>query len=336
MKNQFLSVLLCAAVCLYSCKKSSQEQVEEAIYVAGIDKDSITSNEQATVWKNENKFQKLNSPFNTFIADIYVSGKDVYATGYSNESVRKWKVWKNNTELHTFWDSDPTSGKAIYVVNDDVYAAGLITDMYSNPFKYFPVITKNGSTLYTLTDGNDLADITGLVVSGNDVYASGYQGNVAKLWKNGVEQPLSNATGYRTSALFIQGSDVYLTGTSNLSPIKIRFWKNGESTDIVTGPNDAISTSITAAGNDVYICGYEITSGKSIARLWKNGNQQPLADGTKNSYAYDVAVKDNTVYVAGSESNAVNSFSQFATLWKNGTPVVLGKNGSRATSIFIK
>lgn len=336
MKNQSLAVLLFAAICCYSCKKTKQEEISTSVYVAGIDKDSITSVEQATVWKNENKFQKVTSSFNTFIADVFIAGSDVYTTGYSNENVSKWKVWKNGTELYSFWDSDPTTGRAIYAVNNDVYAGGLIVDKFSNPFRYYAIVTKNGSTLYTLTNGNDIADISGLVVSGNDVYVSGFEGNQAKLWKNGIEQPLNNATGYRSSALCIDGGDVYLTGTTNSSPIKIRYWKNGTSSDLVTGTNDAISTSIAVAGTDVYICGYEITPGKALARLWKNGTQQTLTDGVKDSYAYDVAIKDNTVYVAGSEKSVTNSFAQVATLWKNGTPVILGKNGSRANSIFIK
>ena len=68
-------------------------------------------------------------------------------------------------------------------------------------------------------------------MSGSDVYAVGYEdvngGNtIAKLWKNGVEQSLTDGTNPASaSSVYVYNNDVYVVGHE--INFGIRLWKNG-------------------------------------------------------------------------------------------------------------
>lgn len=336
MKNQILSALLCSALFAVSCKKDkTQPPVDlSEVFVAGTETDNVSGKETSTVWKNGVISTQATSTNHTYARAVYVDGSDVYTTGYENDGVWKWKVWKNGALLYTYFDGEPTDGSAIAIFGGDVYTAGHFYSPGVN--KHYAVAFKNQQPLYILTDGNQQAEATGIAVSGNDVYITGYDGNETKLWKNGVLVPLNNASGYHGTALTIKGSDVYVLGNGQSFPLKIRMWKNGVSTDIASGSGDALGKSIAVSdNNDVYIAGHEILNGKWAARLWKNGTPSTLNDGTKHAYANAVTVKGNDVYVSGSERDANNSL-EYARVWKNGTAVFTNTTRSKAFGIFVK
>ncbi len=67
---------------------------------------------------------------------------------------------------------------------------------------------------------------------------------------------------------------------------------------------------------DIYMAGYEFSSGLAVATYWKNGKAIHLTDGMQWAEAHAIVVSGNDVYVAGVERNT-------AMYWKNGTPHVL-------------
>ena len=177
--------------------------------------------------------------------------------------------------------------------------------------------------------------------------------NVARIWKNGVEQKLVSRLEnevevecYNAYAhqVFVVGDDVYVVGQhkniydiglgankevyllKNIDKqepkIAITLWENGVGKDITDGTCDAFVESIFVYANDVYIVGYEYNAqGKSEAKLWKNGVAQNLQDG---KYAYSVFVYGENIYVAGT------NYNNKAILWKNGKKQELGNGEAYA------
>ena len=182
------------------------------------------------------------------------------------------------------------------------------------------------------------------------VYVAGYEQNangisVAKLWKNGVAQNLSDGTtnaGAYSVCVFL--NDVYVCGyeTNILGFQNATLWKNGvpvnlnltggTATDISVIHSQAYSVDVF--GGNVYVAG-QLGLDKRVV-LWKNGVVQPLPNtGNFQSCAYLVYVSGNNadVYVAG--DYAILGFN--ATLWKNGEIQSLKQSGKQCTgrSVYV-
>ena len=155
-----------------------------------------------------------------------------------------------------------------------------------------------------------------------DVYVAGTQRNaqgiyVATLWKNGVEQNLTDGT-YDTGAggIFISDNDVYVTGLETKEKKGVpKLWKNGVEQNLSMLKEGYSSCGISSAfvsNDDVYVAGCTfIEKNKHVALLWKNGIVQQLNYGVNSSSADAVFVSNGDVYVAG-------VVGKVATLWKNG------------------
>jgi len=153
----------------------------------------------------------------------------------------------------------------------------------------------------TLRQWEDGSYATSIYVVGDDVYVGGEQGNengvaVAKLWKNGVAQNLTDGSSHaRVHSVFVAGNDVYVAGS------------------------EESKVSYLELGSDLRIA-------SRVACLWKNGILQNLnIDKSKYSEANSVFVLDGNVYVVGSYDGA--------KLWKNG--VIYSLDGYTASSVFI-
>lgn len=233
----------------------------------------------------------------------------------------------------------------------DVYVAGYVADLSAG----IPAFWKNGrlkfidSAHYNFTPDYGLqgAGAVSIAVSGNDVYAAGYEiyqspyrGDVYNgiSWKNGM---LADMTGGLTpiylASIIKSGTDIYVAGGGNGVAV---FWKNGNAVELNSGGGPSVSwasvTSMAVSGTDVYVAGYEEKYGSYyVAKYWKNGNPVILSDGTKNTFATSIAVSGNDVYVAGNEEE-VNGMS-VAKYWKNENPVNLndGSTYAEANSIAI-
>lgn len=149
-----------------------------------------------------------------------------------------------------------------------------------------------------------------------DVYVVGAGENalgvsVAKLWKNGIEQNLSNGdNNAEANSIYISDNDVYIAGRiSNIATL----WKNGVVQNLTDGNDWAEANSVYINENDIYVVGKDRNGQiEFMATLWKNGVAEYLTDG--NGYgggaAYSVSVSNNNVYIIGLDNSG-------SLLWKN-------------------
>ena len=162
------------------------------------------------------------------------------------------------------------------------------------------------------------ADATDIAVVGSDVYVSGYDGDIAKCWRNGQLVGPANA-GFPTyaSGMAILGADIYLAG---LKEGKATYWKNDRAITLST--RESHSRSIFLSGTDVYVSGEQGDFYSStVARYWKNGQETVLLGLSPGVIAKSIFVLGNDVYVTGYEyySNYRGGY------WKNGRFVQLGR-----------
>ena len=358
--NKFNKILVLAIYVLlyFSCKKSPVSTITPPsagtnVYVGGFE------NKVAKYWKNGNAVILADPLLNTAINSIVVVGNDVYAGGYEINNnptpVKVAKYWKNGASVVL---TDPTNTLSYPEINsmavsgNDVYAAGFENTNNRQVARYW----KNGTAVSLTGSGANArsAMIMGISVVGNDVYCVGYEtvlrvdaGQtygviVAKYWKNGVDITLGNTSGFAysiASSIAVVGSDVYIAGfgPGGVNAGKTaRYWKNGVAAILPTESNyESAANAITFAGGDLFVAGYEIVGGTSVAKYWKNGTLVRLTDGTRNAVANSIAVVGSDVYVAGYVLD--NAYNYVATYWKNGTATSLtdGSKVGYATSIVV-
>ena len=181
--------------------------------------------------------------------------------------------------------------------------------------------------------GNGNASHTG----GPGVYVAGYERNaqnidIAKLWKNGIVQNLTDGTrGAQARSVYVAGDDVYVAGyesnSQNYNHIA-KLWKNGVAQNLTDGTKTAHALSVFVSGSDVYVAGDD----GERAVVWKNGVAQNLNDGTNSEVANSVFVSGSDVYVAGTIWYGYERSS--AVQWKNGVQQILS-GGTEAHSIYV-
>ena len=180
-----------------------------------------------------------------------------------------------------------------------------------------------------------------------DVYVAGSDGEVAKLWKNGILQNLAVKSEYASLAysVYVADGNVYVVGFErNAQENEIAvLWKNGEALNLTDGTRDEYARSVYVSGNDVYVAGYGRSADNyyDIAKLWKNGVVQNLTDENGvniSAEAQSVYVSGSDVYVVGYVWSAQSNFYYVAKLWKNGVAQDLtdGSKNGFAYSVFVK
>ena len=198
---------------------------------------------------------------------------------------------------------------------------------------------------------SDHSRVNDIFVSGNDVYACGFERdtisgrNTPIYWKNGIGNtlPITSTSSGSAESIFIVGNDVYVAGgelTSSLTSVA-SYWKNGVLTTLSDSTNSIHAAySIFVSGNDTYVVGNKFNSvggfgaSNTTGKFWKNGIETPLTN-TPNfiSSANSVFVSGNDVYIAGSESSGSTSTAKY---WKNNVEIRLNSiNSGRATDIFV-
>lgn len=266
------------------------------------------------LWKNgvpvilasmNNNYQQWGTGLTVLGGSAYVSS---YIYGGSYTAVLNKVTGNTVTQIPLPNANGMTQSEARAVTNNgtDLFTSGSIQSNFYSIACYW----KNSNTPILLSGATNYAKATAVAVTGNDVYAAGYEGcpnygctMTFKLWKNNS----NNVT--------VLGS----TGNTNM--------------DI---------TGVALAGNDVYVTGYAANAaGRYIAYLWKvNGavvTTVQLSDGTADAYASGVAVSGNDVFVTGyyhyPDLNVTNAFVPKAHYWRlYGTDIVenfeIGQNSS--------
>jgi len=278
------------------------------VYVAGYEEFPLFN---AILWKNGVPHVLGKGRANS----VFVSGNDVYVAGIQE---RDATLWKNGVALSLeLW------GNSVYVSGNDVYVAG-IQERVATLWKNGEAKKLTGGEIQKTSNSDGVYHYTtahSVFVTGNDVYVAGeesYEDNrmenpicIAKLWKNGVAQNLTNESSYaQANSVYVSNNNVYVVGYE-----KIFLEKPPDLPDEI---------------DNIYI---------QTAKLWKNGVMQDLGKDEANS----VFVSGNDVYIAGSElSEIVDEFGYLlpelvpvAKIWKNGEATFLSKNSSNAASIFV-
>ena len=214
------------------------------VYAAGTAGNQITdSTTYAVLWKDGNisildSAAGFDSLYNIpcTVNSIFVSGADVYASGYGHNGACYWKDG-SAASLGT----DPnTVANGLFISGSDVYVAGQQTD------SIYSVATcwKNGTVEPLTLAANSNSVCRSVFVSGANVYVCGNQAvnnssSVATYWENGSPVVLGNGTGNSDAySIFVKGSDVYVAGVDN---DKACYWKNG--TEILLAPT-AVAKSL--------------------------------------------------------------------------------------------
>lgn len=291
------------------------------VYVAGFE--SVSGGGMvAKYWKNGVSVPLTNAVYLAQARSIYVTGTDVYVTGYAGPlGGTSCYLWKNGVALPTL--TGFIDANSVFASGTDVYVAGTGISLGNRT----AVLWKNGIST-NITNGANNAYARAVFVSGNDEYVSGEESNgskfVAKIWKNGVATPLTNGVADASAySVYVSASDVYVAGTDANNAM---LWKNGVSTNLGAG----YAFSVYVSGGDVYVAG----SSGGVATLWKNGVATQLT--TNSSEALSVKIAGSDVYVSGWEKNT--SGFDVGKLWKNGIATSMAASNvfSGANAVFVK
>jgi len=246
----------------------------------------------------------------------------------------------------------------------DVYVAGFVSDdanyhYPSNPLynsDEHPTYWKNGNLVQLNYDDSRPDDpksgrAYSIAVSGNNVYAAGYQQwfsyfigalPMGVFWKNGISMNRDSMNIWNTYELYslaVSNNNTYMAGWGDYG--NATYWKNENLTDLsLNAPDLSLATSIAISGNEVYVGGVSANRNYSnggynrMAKYWKNGEPVNLTDGSKDALVNFIAVSGTDVYVAGSEKNGSVWVAEY---WKNGNLVKLtnGLTGADATAIAV-
>jgi hypothetical protein len=328
------------------------------------------ANDKIVTWSSSDESVAKVNPSSGEVVAI-ASGSATITAGAANQTTGNCTVTVTEIE---------TSASTVYVAGNITNSEGL----------HVATVWINGEVLYTLSDSTDLTKIStanSIFVSGSDIYVAGdvasadYMGDglffvsstVAAVWKNGVEQTLSDGVEYASMAqsVYVSGNDVYVAGLEGKMNTRIRVarvWKNNVVQTLSDSATSSVANSVFVSGDDVYVAGSSIlwkngvkhyTTGSSgtssvfvsgndiyttgyenslTAGVWKNNEILYLFYDSKHPYyrtcANSVYVSGNDVYVAGYE---IRDSGYVAMLWKNGTAQNLdGQTSSAvANSVFV-
>ena len=227
------------------------------------------------------------------------------------------------------------SVNAVVTIVPNVYIGGY----ESNGTNNVATLWKNG-TQTALSTTADNSQVNSVFVVGADIYAAGFDGNTAMVWKNGEElYKLTNgANGARANGIYVEGSDIYAVGEENIDGIFVaKVWKNGNLLKYITnGATNAYGKSIFVDGVDIYVAGHENNGELNIAKVWKNFQVlHDLSDGSNPAEAYSLFWDGTDVHTVGTEIK-VGTF--VAQIWVNevlSKELTNGTNNGYARSVFV-
>jgi len=291
--------------------------------------------------KSENSDDNDKAPDETFATSIYVSGEDVYISGY-REKCTSWDAhehecnstdsfpgyWKNE-EWHPF-DTHDGQVYSIIVSGSDVYCAGYVLENEKSVGGYW----KNDTWIaLPAIDSSWSSVVKTIVLSGTDVYTGGYCYNnmwrrVAGYWKNGVWNLLSPVDAQwdsEVTTIVVSDGDVYAGGCN--SGEGSGFWKNGVWTTLCNYAINSNVLSLAVSGSDVYAAGWRTNLiGDYFPGYWINGTWRGLESPQGLNHGpdsgFDIVLSGSDVYIGGyiidNDDNDLHRWGS-AGYWKNGT-----------------
>lgn len=221
----------------------------------------------------------------------------VYVAGTSGSFYGGPAVCWEDGVYHVLDSNAYDATRAVCVKGNDVYYGG--SDASSHP-----VLWKNGVPQVL---ANDFGEVTGLTVANGKLYACGIIDSRPVYWVDGQVVNLSedpdSYSGYTTTAIFVDGSNVYVSGYSGNemnSGKGAYLWKNGVLQKLSTKASEACDVCVY--NNTVYVVGSESYTEGGIQKsvMWVNGVIRDVQVTTNNglsSKATAVAIKDGKPYV---------------------------------------
>jgi len=176
--------------------------------------------------------------------DVYVAG-----LGVPFDNTTSYAFYYKNDSLHVLTDSTTISGQgqAIIVKGNDVYVAGA---SWVGGDHIATVWKNGVATLVGNTSNNLGSIVTGLAVKGNDTYTSVVLGTDASFWLNNTKTDLTPSPLFgNDTAIVLSGNDVYISGwnasfNGNENPAAC-YWKNGVAAPL-TAPRNTTGLSGSA------------------------------------------------------------------------------------------
>ena len=275
-----------------------------------------------------------NNSRNSAATDIYVSGNDVYVSGYISYGRTSAPVYWKNGILNLLPLQNPAvikSGFAqkIIVVNNIVYVAG--TEYYGG--QEVMKIWQNG-TGTNITSLENKAFPNDMDISNGNVYVVGYEKQADTAlnvfennWKNNIVQTrIGNSTSV-LNGIKVIGTDIYTVGTFNNTTV-CRI--NGTAQTYFI---NATMKDIVVDNNTRYISG--VSQNKAVC--WINDSLINLSSPfLTESSADGIAVNSSDVYIAGYEKIATGK--KKARYWLNAQSLTLNDSSSLeslANSIYV-
>lgn len=281
------------------------------VYVAGT---VLNGTSQSAVYWVNGTVTTLSPPSgmaNSAAAGIAVSGGDVYVVGWASSSagISAAVLWVNGkaTTLSPPGGMANCGAAAIAVSGGKVYVVGTA---WSSAIDERAAYWVNGAVTVLPPPGGLTVDYyaNGIMISGSDVYVSGYSDsgtgiNTAVSWANSgwaTTLPLPSGwmlEAYKANGITVSGSDVYVVGggLNNVGSTTAAYWVNDTPTALPmprNTPNSfagSYADGIALSGSDVYVVGY---AGPTAA-YWVNdgeGTLLPMPSGAYQSWANAITV----------------------------------------------
>ena len=274
-----------------------------SVYAAGYNEFALKSWGTAMYWKDgaRNDLAVFPNDMGGVANGICVVGGDIYVSGY--RAAYYYTDRNGNRQLNCrpcFWKNGALStlpvpneaiggyASSIFVCENDVYVSGNAADAAGNKI---PCFWKNGERQDLEIPGlGDHGTVNSIFVSGSEVYAAGtlilnaiqYDPShwIPSLWINGKWTELSRidpANLGQARGVFLDGTDIYISGITREVFDVPCFWKNGVRTDLPAAAknhsSEGIAVGLYVFGGDVYVAG----SMSFMPCYWKNGVQISLS-----------------------------------------------------------
>jgi hypothetical protein len=197
-------------------------------------------------------------------------------------------------------------------------SGGFGTEMVISGSNFFTNLTEN-----TVTIGGINAEIKSATSTSLTVI-------VPALDEGDLPIKVSTRAGTADTGPFSYIYNVFVAGSEmNSEGFQVaKYWKNGTAIELSDGKSTISVSSITVAGNTIYVVGTEYKASERKIKLWVNGTESNVTTSTL-AVAFDIAVDGTDVYIAGYENKGSQDI---ATYWKNGIPTYL-TDGSRPAVI---